>query len=392
MTPMSLDPTVSRRSFALGLAAAAAAPAQASSLKKIKDLVIYTDDRYYCAFPSIVRRSTGELIVAFRRAPNRRLLGHKGYSHTDPNSYLVLVRSRDNGETWTKDPELIFAHPMGGSQDPCLLQLKDGSIICASYLWTWLDRQAGSKTKASSELGQYVFQGGYLVRSEDGGKTWKGPIYPPPVPASRPVLDAMGKPLPAYNRGSMYQGKDGRVYWVVAYSKDGGTRETDVHLMISADRGDTWTYSSAVATDAKVTFNEASVYETPKGDLVSFIRTANFDDHTVVARSRDHGKTFEPWQDAGWQGHPHHAVRLADNRVLVVYGYRHKPYGIRARVLDPECTNFKTAEEFVLRTDGGGGDIGYPWAVVLPNRQVLVTYYFQQNDGLRHIAGSFLSY
>lgn len=391
MTPMSFEPHVSRRSFALGLTAAAAAPAQSTPVKKIKDLVIYTDDRYYCAFPSVVRRSTGELIVAFRRAPNRRLLGHKSDSHTDPNSYLVLVRSRDNGETWTKDPELIFAHPMGGSQDPCMLQLKDGSILCASYLWTWLNRQAGSKTKANSELSQYVFQGGYLVRSEDGGKTWKGPIYPPPVPG-RSFLDAMGKPLPAYNRGALYQGRDGRLYWVVAYSRDGGMRETDVHLMISADRGDTWTYSSVVATDTKAAFNEASIYETPKGDLVSFVRTANFDDHTVVARSRDRGKTFEPWQDAGWQGHPHHAVRLADNRVLVVYGYRHQPYGIRVRVLDAECTNFKTAEEVVLRTDGGDGDIGYPWAVVLPNRQVLVTYYFHQNDGLRHIAGSLLSY
>ena len=59
--------------------------------------LIYQDDLFYCAFPSIVRRPDGELLVAFRRAPNRRLLGEANNSHTDPNSYLVLVRSRDDG-------------------------------------------------------------------------------------------------------------------------------------------------------------------------------------------------------------------------------------------------------------------------------------------------------
>ena len=34
-----------------------------------------------------------------------------------------------------------------------------------------------------------------------------------------------------------------------------------------------------------MTFNETSLYETPKGTLVAFMRTANFDDHTTIARS-----------------------------------------------------------------------------------------------------------
>jgi hypothetical protein len=90
----------------------------------------------------------------------------------------------------------------------------------------------------------------------------------------------------------------------------------------------------------------------------------------------------------GFQGHPLQALRLPDNRVFLVYGYRHEPYGIRARILNPECTDFATAEEIVLREDGGSGDIGYPWAVMLDDKQVLVTYYFNINNGNRHIAGS----
>lgn len=382
---------MNRRQFALTAAAAPAAAATPPSggLTKLKDLTIYTSDKYYCAFPSVVRRADGELIVAFRRAPNRRLLGEKGYSHTDPNSYCVLVRSRDNGLTWTKEPELIYAHPWGGSQDPCIVQLRDGSILCTSYLWILLGRQAGAP---GGERHRFAYQGGYVMRSDDGARTWKGPFYPPPVPGRSNVKDAFGQPLPAYNRGAMCQGRDGRLYWAVAYSRDGGDRSTDIHLMISADRGETWTYSCPIATDSKVTFNETSLYETAKGDLVAFARTADFDDHTVIARSRDRGKSFEQWQDAGWQGHPHHAARLEDGRVFLVYGYRHPPQGVRARVLNAECTDFASAPEVVLRDDGGGNDLGYPWAVVLPNRRILATYYMQHNDGLRYIGGTLLSY
>src|SRR5579862_8575895 len=104
-------------------------------VQKLEDVVIYKDDKFYSTFPSVVCRPNGELIVAFRRAPERRPFGEPTISHTDPNSYLEAVRSTDHGKHWSQTPELIFAHPFGGSQDPCLLQLKDGTLICSSYAW-----------------------------------------------------------------------------------------------------------------------------------------------------------------------------------------------------------------------------------------------------------------
>lgn len=379
--------SLSRRAFLASSAAVAA------GIHKTGDLVIYSDERYYSAFPSIVRlRRSGELLAAFRRAPERRRLGAKGVSHTDPNSQLVCVRSRDEGRTWSREPELIHAHPLGGSQDPCLLELRDGTLLCASYLWIWMggaDRQA---VPATGWLGDYAFHGGYLMRSWDGGHTWQGPFTPPPLPG-RGARDAYGQPLPVYNRGAMCQARDGRLLWAVAYPKGAGREAgSDVHLMMSQDGGRTWRYQCVIASDSRATFNETSLCETPSGHIVAFLRTAGLDDHTVVARSRDGGRTFEPWQDAGWKGHPHHAVRLEDNRVLLVYGYRHQPFGIRARLLDPECTDFATAPEIVLRDDGGGTDLGYPWAVALPGRRVLVVYYFQKDNGTRHIAATWLKY
>lgn len=370
------------------LACAQLANAEASGLKKIKDIIIYKDPSYYSTFPSIVQRPDGELICAFRRAPSRNALwGAPGYTHTDTNSYLVLVRSKDHGETWTKDPELIFAHPLGGSQDPCMVQLKDGSIVCTSYGWALVPEQGVEKLKTTGHHGAYYFLGGYIVRSDDCAKTWIGPFVPIPIPGNT-ATDALGKPCPAFNRGAMCQGRDGRLYWAVA-GRDCASGPTQVHLMVSSDRGETWTYSCPIAKDPKITFNETSMIETKKGDLVAFIRTADYDDHLVVARSTDGGKSFEKWQDGGVIGHPYYATHLKDGRILLVYGYRHEPFGIRARILDAECSNIATAPETILRTDGGSGDIGYPWAVQLPDGKVLVVYYFNLENGTRHIAGTF---
>ncbi|MBY5956507.1 glycoside hydrolase [Membranicola marinus] len=361
-----------------------------SGMRKVKDFIIYQDASYYSTFPSVIKKEDGEILVAFRRAPNRQVFGEGGNNHVDPNSYLMTVRSRDNGLSWSSEPELMYAHPWGGSQDPCFLLMKDGTILCTSYGWAFLRNTDNLKTPYFENMKNTVFLGGYNVISRDGGESWDGPFYPPNIPPEV-KYSATGEPLPAYNRGAPWEGKDGRLYWAVAAgnNKD-NIRQTSVYLLTSDDQGVTWEYSCPIAEDSEASFNETSMYETPNGDLVAFLRTAGLDDQACIARSTDGGKSFGPWKKMGFQGHPLQATRLPDNRVLLVYGYRHKPYGIRARILNAECTNYDTAEEFVLRTDGGSTDIGYPWAVVLDDNRVLVTYYYNIDNGTRHIAGTIL--
>jgi hypothetical protein len=355
-------------------------------VRKIKDVLIYEDATFYSTFPSVVKRANGELLVAFRRAPDRKIFGEKSTNHVDPNSYLEMVRSK-NGEHWTKKPELIYAHPFGGSQDPCMLQLRNGTILCASYGWAFVRPDGMLNLKQPYfETAGAIFLGGYLVRSTDGGKSWSNTIYPMHID---PEINytPYGTPVPAYNRGALYEAKDGRILWIVAAHDD--AKKTSNHLIVSKDQGLTWQYSAPVAVDTKVSFNEASVIETPKGDIVGFLRTANYNDQAVIARSTDKGKSFK-WQSMGFQGHPLNALRLPDNRVLVTYGYRHVPFGIRARILNAECTDFATAPEIVLRDDGGNSDIGYTWPVQLDKNRVLVVYYFNKENGTRHIAGTIL--
>lgn len=357
-------------------------------VRKIKDVVIYKDTTFFSSFPSVIKRPDGEIIVAFRRAPDRKIFSEKYTNHVDPNSYLMMVHSCD-GEHFTKNPELIYAHPFGGSQDPCLLQLRDGTLLCMSYGWAYVRKEGiANLKKPYTEAGGTISLGGYYVRSTDGGKTWSGPEYPPHI-APEINYDAMGRPRPALNRGALYEGGSGKIFWVVAAQDSDSPGKTSTHLITSDDKGHTWQYSCPVAVDEKASFNETSVYETPKGDIVAFLRTAKMDDQACIARSTDGGRSFK-WQKMGFQGHPLNALRLPDNRVLLTYGYRHKPYGIRARILNPECTDFATAPEMVLRDDGGTTDLGYSWPVQLDENRVLVVYYFNENDGTRYIAGTIL--
>lgn len=363
-------------------------PTKQPEVRKIKDIVVYEDPRFYVAFPSIVK-SNNEFIVAFRRAPNRTIFGEQYNTHIDPNSYLVLVRSND-GENWTKDPELIYAHPFGGSQDPCLLKLSDGTLLCTSYGWAVVKEEAVATMKHPVyNEGGHVDLGGYIVRSFDNGKTWEGPIYPPSVKGGI-YNDAIGRPLSAYNRGALCESKSGRIFWVVASLDDVPLTKTSNHLLYSDDKGVNWQYSAVVASDDNVIFNEASIYETPKGDLVAFLRTDTPEVQACIARSSDEGKTFK-WESMGFYGHPLAAVRLPDNRVFLTYGYRKEPCGIRARILNAECTDFATSEEIILRDDNGPGtDVGYSWPVVLDENRVLVVYYITKENGIRYIGGTIL--
>ncbi|SHG63886.1 BNR repeat-like domain-containing protein [Fodinibius roseus] len=382
ITPNDI-PAAARKSSALH---------NAQKVEKVRDFIIYEDPRFYSSFPSVINKGDGEIVVAFRRAPDRTIFGEEKTHHVDPNSYLVTVTSNDYGESWTEEPALLYAHPFGGSQDPCLLQLQDGRILCTSYGWAFVN--AGGienlRTPNFKNAGRSVFLGGYYLKSADGGETWDGPFYPPNIPPEV-KYSALGNPLPAYNRGALWEGESGRLFWVVAAGDDpDNIGKTSTHLLISDDKGETWQYSCPVAEDDKASFNEASVYETPKGDLVAFLRTSGLDDQAVIARSADGGESFGPWQTMGFRGHPLQALRLPDNRVFLVYGYRHKPYGIRARILNEECTDFNTAPEIVIRRDGGSSDIGYPWSVMLDENRILVTYYFNVNNDTRHIAGTIL--
>ena len=140
----------------------------------------------------------------------------------------------------------------------------------------------------------------------------------------------------------------------------------------------------------QIGFSEPSLAYFGKDRLVAFMRAHGASDQLATAESFDRGQTWQPYQLHQVIGHPFHIVPITENSWFLVYGYRHPPYGIRARLIHDDLTTLSDSKEFIIRDDAFCADCGYPWACLLSN-QVFVTYYMTHEDGIRHIAGSLLA-
>ncbi|MGC9326306.1 MAG: sialidase family protein [Candidatus Hinthialibacter sp.] len=77
-------------------------------------------------------------------------------------------------------------------------------------------------------------------------------------------------------------------------------------------------------------------------------------------------------------GNPPHMIYLKDHRIVLTYGYREKPYGIRAVISSDQGKTW--SDEIILRSDGGGWDLGYPRTVQRSDGKCVTIYYFNDGD------------
>lgn len=79
---------------------------------------------------------------------------------------------------------------------------------------------------------------------------------------------------------------------------------------------------------------------------------------------------------------------MPSGRILCTYGYRRKPFGIRAAFSEDDGLTWDMNHEVIIRDDGIHRDLGYPASVLLNDGRILSTYYFHGEDGVRYIGGS----
>ncbi|GAA3413071.1 sialidase family protein [Paenibacillus hodogayensis] len=354
------------------------------TIKPIRHIVVYKDEQYN-TFPSVVQNKDGGFVAAFRQAPDR--LDTYGLEHIDPSSKAAIVVSRD-GTGWSGQPSVLYDDFFCGVQDPCLNVLRDGTLLATLFMWKVADR-ADAEDRA--DYTHPVFDkwiakpvGSYTVRSTDGGQTW-----------DRPVAVGIEN---VFIRGNCVETDDGALLAPFYGHADGLWR---VVVGRTDDLGKTWSVHAEIAPEEGYGFFEPNLYRTPSGKLVLFTRCHKSKPEPgdgqaafplVTAESADGGLTWSrPVRHPIYSPSPFHALRLADGRVLLSYGYRFRPFGIRALVLNAECEGVEQAEEVVLREDGHGSDIGYTSAVQLEDGRVLVMYYYSEpGERHRYIAGTIL--
>ena len=355
-------------------------------LRKVGDIVVFRDDAWYCGpGPSVIVFPDGEIAVFFRR--HRWRTGQPIIMHFHPTTEQCVVRSFDGGKSWSA-PRVFLA----GGQCPCATLLEDGTLLWTTHEWDILPPELFEPLPehwcARPEPWPHACVGSSVRRSTNRGETWEGPAWVDGVPGSPPLMEGWHAPMAM--RGWPLQLQDGSVAMPL-YALGNGCV-----MASSEDGGRSWKYRAHVVRcpeDQPKAYDEWCVHQTPSGDLVALIRSDNPPEQgggrLHMARSSDGGATWSAPQQHDVWGHPHHTLTMPSGRVLLSYGYRREPLGVRCRLVEPEMRAPAEAEELVLRDDGGCGDLGYPHAALLPDGRAIVAYYFNSGGvGQRYVAAS----
>ena len=340
-------------------------------------------DGMYNSFPNIVRAANDTLIMVFRQAENS-LKKYGKVSHVDPSSRVAMVISNDEGQTWS-DIRVIYNDEMG-ENDPCIVCLADGTLICTFFRWRVVpleDKQLLGE--AYNHYGRVVFDkwaavhvGTVCIRSMDNGVNWEGPYEMKPS----------GFEGPAAMRGNIVELPDGRLLApLYGVKKLGGLSQC--LIVASDDKGISWYSRSEVAGLDEHHFLEPFLYRSPSGRLDILMRTQldffklPFDQtycNLHVSSSMDNGATWSPpTESALFCPNPIHMLPLNDSQVFASYGQRRSPKGIEAFITDSEHPVFQDSLAIQVRP-AESGDLGYTSGVKLHDGSVLIVYYMTDAD------------
>jgi hypothetical protein len=347
----------------------------------------------YIGWPTVGRMPNGELLVVFS--------GDRD-AHVDPFGKTQLVRSADNGATWSP-PTTINDTPLD-DRDAGICVCRDGAVIVSWFTSHYTDekymqmcrdnreeiarRSAYLKAFDSADLvrwagteledGRYRL-GHWIRRSTDGARTWEAPVRVPPATPHGPIeLD------------------DGRLLFV-GIETNHGRRERRGHLLAaeSRDRGATWRVIGTItmfppypgdAPGGYAYFCEPHVTEVSPGKLVAMARYEELPRASERCRlwqfdSDDGGHTWTEPRELPILGKPPHLLTLHDGRILLTYGYRHPPFGQRACLSRDGGRTWDYDREIVLLDDAPSGDLGYPASVELADGSLYTVFYQQDQPG-----------
>lgn len=209
--------------------------------------------------------------------------------------------------------------------------------------------------------------------SLDRGHSWKGPFR----------LPLLGQPGIAARTDYIVNGPNDCLVFLTASKAN--QREGRPICARTTDGGKSWKFVSYIGDEPKGFGIMPSTVRLSDNMLLTAIRRREGEGEPKhrwndLWLSRDNGQTWEmrdpPIKDLG-EGNPPSMIRLVDGRVCLTYGYRAEPFNIAAKISKDAGETW--SDEIVLRTGGGGRDIGYPRTIQRPDGKVVTIYYFWDN-------------
>lgn len=320
------------------------------------------------AFPAVAELPNGDLAVVCR----------EGIAHVCPFGRIVLIRSRDGGRTWG-DREVIYDSP-SDDRDPSIHVLPDGRVLVSLNTWhSWLvspglQKKYAEQTARLQRDGLQKYAGSWLIVSKDNGHTWNQPMRAPLFSPHGPVI-----------------GNDGALYYIGLQTELG---KVHVRIYRAADPAGPWKRYAEVGYSPQITrrfeqvvFDEPNLCQLPDGRWVATLRV-EVDGYARQAYSSD-GVQWSFPKKVPVRGYPQHLCPLHDGRLLLTYGYRFPPRGIRGCLSDDGGHTYDLDHEIVFRSHGVTNDLGYPFSIELKDGRVLTVYYYNDKGHDCHIEGVF---
>lgn len=345
-------------------AAAVAATAGGQQAAAVRQVIVYQEPGRFAAWPANngIWQWQDEILVGFTLGDYKA----DDESHSidrDRPARAVLARSLDGGETWKmEDPDNFVGD--GGTPAPAPGGMDSGNPDLAL-------RVGGPPP--------YHQTGDSYFVSDNRGRSWRGPylfsgLEPLKLTARTDYLASPGETLlflsanqPGVKAGN-YQDRA-----FVARVINGG-RSFEFVSWITREPHTT---RSVMPSSARISSREIVAALRRRDDSGSVRR--NWID---LYASTDNGASWElrskvadtDRPDMAHNGNPPALVRLRDGRIVVTYGYRSPPYGIRARISRDHGRTW--GREIPLREDGASWDLGYPRSVQRGDGRVVTIYYY----------------
>ena len=329
----------------------------------------------YHGWPTLTRRRDGELLVVCSGGRE---------SHVCPFGRVELIRSHDDGTTWTFGRTLTDG-PID-DRDAGIVETAHGTLLVTTFTSLAyvpeLQRAIESRRTGTSAMDDDRFTrwlgahqriedddqrnaqlGTWMLRSTDKGISWSMPYRVPVNSPHGPVALSDGR--------LMYAG--------VALWEEGRL----VGACLSDDDGLTWQRLADIparAGDDTANYHELHAVEAADGRWIVQIRNHNEANRgeTLQTHSTDEGKSWaEPYPIGVW-GLPSHLLRLSDDRLLMSYGHRRPPLGNQVRISEDNGATWSDA--LVLYGDGASGDLGYPSTAELSPGSFATVWYERLAD------------
>ncbi len=294
-----------------------------------------------------------EILVGFIAGTFKDLPGQHAIDDEKPQ-VETLARSLDGGETWTVEK----FEPAGGER-------------------AMTDSEGIDFTNANFAM---RVRGNEYAISCDRGHTWKGPI---------PFPDFGLKGI-AGRTDYIVNGKRDCIAFLSADTKYG--HEGRPYCIRTTDGGKTWSFLSWIGPEYAGYAIMPSSLRVSNHRILSAVRTQDSGRGWMpVYASDDDGKTWGLLSEAttipGGSSNPPGMIRLKDGRIVLTYGCRYPPYGIRARISNDEGQTW--GDEIILRKDGGCWDLGYVRTVLrIDGKLVTLCYFNFAEDEERFIAAT----